>query len=157
MAHPTHPGFTMMHPLVQGARLRGHTPQGGVLGTFWKTPLSEPLLRTLLRTLFYCKTHIRPPSQNPSKNPFPRTLPRTFSEPFLERCVAVRPLRRAPNVEPNQSSEANRKADPVCATACIKVLRPYGSNLIADMAVASSQQASARGVAPHLKGHSRQQ
>ena len=54
------------------------------------------LLRTLLRTHFYCKTHRRPPSQNPSENPFPRTLPRTFSEPFSERCVAVRPLRRAP-------------------------------------------------------------
>ena len=62
-----------------------------------KTPFSEPLLRTLLRTLFYCKAHSRPPSQNPSENPFPRTLPRTFSEPFSERCVAVRPLRRAPN------------------------------------------------------------
>ena len=58
---------------------------------------SEPLLRTLLRTLFYYKTQSRPPSQNPSENPFPRTLPRTFSEPFLERCVAVRPVRRAPN------------------------------------------------------------
>ena len=51
------------------ARLRGRTPQGGVLGTFWKTAFSEtpsknpspkpfstvkpiagPLLRTLLRT-----------------------------------------------------------------------------------------------------------
>ena len=63
-----------------------------------ETPFSEPLLRTLLRTLFYCKTHRkRPPSQNPSENPFPRTLPRTFSEPFLECCVALRPLRRAPN------------------------------------------------------------
>ena len=62
-----------------------------------ETSFSEPLLRTLLRTLFYCKTHRkRPPSQNPSENPFPRTLPRTFSEPFSERCVAVRPLRRAP-------------------------------------------------------------
>ena len=63
-----------------------------------ETAFSEPLLRTLLRTLFYCKTHSRPPSQNPSENPFPRTLPRTFSEPFLERCVAVRPLRRAPKL-----------------------------------------------------------
>ena len=61
-----------------------------------ETAFSEPLLRTLLRTLFYCKIHSRPPSQNPSENPFPRTLPRTFSEPFLERCVAVRPPRRAP-------------------------------------------------------------
>ena len=52
--------------------------------------------QNLLRTLFYCKTHSRPPSQNPSENPFPRTLPRAFSEPFSERCVAVRPLRRAP-------------------------------------------------------------
>ena len=61
-----------------------------------ETAFSKPLLRTLLRTLFYCKTHRRPPSQNPSENPFPRTVPRTFSKPFSERCVAVRPLRRAP-------------------------------------------------------------
>ena len=33
-----------------------------------------------------------PPSQNPSPEPFPEP-----SEPYLERCVAVRPLRRAPN------------------------------------------------------------
>ena len=80
----------------------GRTPKGsysprGRSRHLLETPFSEPLLRTLLRTLFYCKNHIRHPSQNPSENPFPRTLPRTFSEPFLERCVAVRPLRRAPN------------------------------------------------------------
>ena len=79
----------------------GRTPKGaystrGRSRHLLETPFSEPLLRTLLRTLFYCKTHRRPPSQNPSENPFPRTLPRTFSEPFSERCVAVRPLRRAP-------------------------------------------------------------
>ena len=79
----------------------GRTPKGaystrGRSAHLLETPFSEPLLRTLLRTPFYCKTHIRPPSQNPSENPFPRTLPRTFSEPFSERCVAVRPLRRAP-------------------------------------------------------------
>ena len=79
----------------------GRTPKGayssrGRSRHLLETPFSEPLLRTLLRTLFYCKTHSRPPSQNPSENPFSRTLPRTFSEPFLERCVAVRPLRRAP-------------------------------------------------------------
>ena len=79
----------------------GRTPKGaystrGRSGHLLETPFSEPLLRTLLRTLFYCKTHRRPPSQNPSENPSPRTLPRTFSEPFLERCVAERPLRRAP-------------------------------------------------------------
>ena len=81
---------------LSGARLRGRTLQGGRSRHLLETPFSEPLLRTLLRTLFYCKTHRRPPSQNPSENPFPRTLPRTFSEPFSERCVAVRPLRRAP-------------------------------------------------------------
>ena len=80
----------------------GRTPKGayssrGRSRHLLETAFSEPLLRTLLRTLLYCKTHSRPPSQNPSENPFPRTLPRTFSEPFLERCVAVRPLRRAPN------------------------------------------------------------
>ena len=80
----------------------GRTPKGpyssrGRSRHLLETAFSEPLLRTLLRTLFYCKTHSKPPSQNPSENPFLRTLPRTFSEPFLERCVAVRPLRRAPN------------------------------------------------------------
>ena len=79
----------------------GRTPKGaystrGRSRHLLETSFSEPLLRTLLRTVFYCKTHRRPPSQNPSENPFPRTLPRTFSEPFSERCVAVRPVRRAP-------------------------------------------------------------
>ena len=79
----------------------GRTPKGAysTRGRSWhllETPFSEPLLRTLLKPLFYCKTHRRPPSQNLSENPFPRTLSRTFSEPFSERCVAVRPLRRAP-------------------------------------------------------------
>ena len=59
---------------------------------FYHIPLLRTLLRPLLRTLFHCKTHSKPPSQNPSP-----ALPRTFSEPFFaERCVAVRPLRRAP-------------------------------------------------------------
>ena len=58
---------------------------------------SEPPSENPSQTLSHCKTHSRPPSQNPSENPFPRTLPSTFSEPFLERCVAVRPLRHAPN------------------------------------------------------------
>ena len=80
----------------------GCTPKGayssrGRSRHLLETAFSEPLLRTLLRTLFYCKTHRRPPSQNPSENLFPRTPPRTFSEPFSERCVAVRPLRRAPH------------------------------------------------------------
>ena len=79
----------------------GRTPKGaystrGRSRHLLEAPFPEPLLRTLLRTLFYCKTHSKPPSQNPSENPFSRTLPRTFSEPFSERCVAVRPLRRAP-------------------------------------------------------------
>ena len=80
---------------VDFARL-GRTPKGGVLGTFWKTPSQNPFWEPFSEPLFYCKTHSRPPSQNPSGNPFPRTLSRTFSEPFSERCVAVRPLRRAP-------------------------------------------------------------
>ena len=79
-----------------GCTLKGAYSSRGRSGHLLETAFSEPLLRTLLRTLFYCKTHSRPSSQNPSENPFPRTLPRTFSEPFLERCVAVRPLRRAP-------------------------------------------------------------
>ena len=80
----------------------GCTPKGayssrGRSRHLLEAAFSEPLLRTLLRTLFHCKSHRkRPPSQNPSENTFPRTLPRTFSEPFLERCVALRPLRRAP-------------------------------------------------------------
>ena len=49
-----------------------------------ETPFSERLLRILLRTFFLnCKTHRK-------KAP--------FSEPFLERCVAVRPVRRAPKL-----------------------------------------------------------
>ena len=48
---------------------RTYSPKGRIAG---------PLLRTLLRTL----------PQNPSQN---------LLRPFLERCVAVRPLRRAPN------------------------------------------------------------
>ena len=84
-------------------KIIGRTPKGayssrGHSRHFLATAFSEPLLRTLLRTLFYCKTPSRPPSENPSENPFPRTLPRTFSEPFLERCVAVQPLRRAPKI-----------------------------------------------------------
>ena len=65
-----------------------------------ETAFSEPLLRTLLRTLFYCKMH----SRTPFSEPFPRTLPRTCSEPFLERCVAVRPLRRAPKFSQSPGS-----------------------------------------------------
>ena len=93
------------HPLPQtpfrpiGRAPKGSYPPRGRSGHLLETPFSEPLLRTLLRTLFYCKTHSKTPSKNPSENPspepFPRTLPRTFSEPFSERCVAVRPLRRA--------------------------------------------------------------
>ena len=76
--------------------LLGRTAEGGRSRHLLEIAFSEPLRRTL----FYCKTHSRTPSQNPSENPFPefpRTLPRTFSEPFLECCVAVRPLGRAPN------------------------------------------------------------
>ena len=91
-------------------KLLGRTPKGayssrGRSRHLLETAFSEPLLRTLLRTLFYCKTHSRPPSQNPSENPFPRTLPRTFSEPFLERCVAVRLLRRAPKLWLNRQHD----------------------------------------------------
>ena len=86
-------GFTLIGRTPKGAySSRGHSRH------LLETAFSEPLLRTVLRTLSYCKTHSRPPSPNPSENPFPRTLPRTFSEPLLERCVAVRPLRRAPNL-----------------------------------------------------------
>ena len=60
-----------------GARLRGRTLQGGILGTFWKLPF----LRTLLRTLFYCKSHSRPPSQNPSENPSPEPFPEPSQNP----------------------------------------------------------------------------
>ena len=94
----------------------GRTPKGaystrGRSRHLLETPFSEPLLRTLLRTLSYCKTHRRPPSQNPSENPFPRTLPRTFSEPFSERCVAARPLRRAPYSRPKHNHNHNLGAD----------------------------------------------
>ena len=92
---PNHLSHSPLTTLV-GCTPKGAYPTRGRSRHLLETPFSEPLLRTLLRTLFYCKTHRRPPSQNPSENPFHRTLPRTFSEPFSERCVAVRPLRRAP-------------------------------------------------------------
>ena len=77
----------------EGARVRGRTLRGGVVGTF-----SEPLLRTLLRTLFYCKTHSKPPSKNPSPETSPEPSQNPSKRAFLERCVAVRPLRRAPKI-----------------------------------------------------------
>ena len=48
-----------------------------------ETPFSEP--PSASQNLFCCKAHSRPPSQNP---PFPEPS----QNPFLERCVAVRPL-----------------------------------------------------------------
>ena len=88
----------------------GRTPKGAYFSRgrsrhLLEIAFSEPLLRTL----FYCKTHSRLPSQNPSENPLPRTLPRTFSEPFLERCVAVRPLRRAPKFKRKPISRQARQ------------------------------------------------
>ena len=80
----------------QGARLRGRTPQGGRSRHFLETLFSEPLLRTLLRTLFTVKPTAGRLLRTLRSEPFSRTLSRTISEPFLERCVAVRPLRRAP-------------------------------------------------------------
>ena len=80
----------------------GNTPKGayssrGRSRHLLATPFSEPLLRTLLRTLFHCKPH---------SSPLLRTLLRTPSpEPFLERCVAVRPLRRAPNHRKHSGEE----------------------------------------------------
>ena len=53
--------------------------------------------------IFYCKTHSKPPSQNPSEKSPPPPEPSQnpsyvqVQEPFLERCVAGRPLMRAPN------------------------------------------------------------
>ena len=82
----------------------GRTPYGGAggvlfKGAFW-APSGHPLLRTPSENpsqnpFFYCKTHSRPTSENPSESPSPEPFP----EPFLERCVAVRPLRRAPILE----------------------------------------------------------
>ena len=56
---------------------------------------SEPLLRTLLRTLFIVE---------PTSGPLLRTLPQNPSQNLLrtlilERCVAVRPLRRTPRIQ----------------------------------------------------------
>ena len=72
------------------ARLRGRTlaPSGNLL---LRTPSENPS-----QNPFYCKSHSRPPSQHPSEN----LSPEPFPEPFLERCVAVRPLRRAPQKQP---------------------------------------------------------
>ena len=72
---------------------------GEVLGTFW-----NPLLRTHWVTFpepfpepfFYCNRHSKPASKNLST--LPQNPPRTFSEPFLEACVIVQPLMRAPDL-----------------------------------------------------------
>ena len=109
-----------------GRTPKGRTLRGGVLGKCRKPPSQNPFSAPLLRTPSqnpFSEPLLRTPSQNPvgfaSQNPFSepfsepictakptagpllrtllRTLPRTFSELFLERCVAVRPLRRAPN------------------------------------------------------------
>ena len=74
---------------------RVHSPRGRSRHLL-ETPFSEPFLRTLLRTLFTVKptagpllrTNLRTLPQNPGQN-----LLRTL---ILERCVAVRPLSRAP-------------------------------------------------------------
>ena len=73
---------------------RGRTLQRGILGTFWK-PYSQNTFWEPSQSPFYFQTHGRPTPQNPARL---RTFPQNPSpEPFLERCVAVRPLSRAPN------------------------------------------------------------
>ena len=71
--------------------------------------IADPLLGSEKGVCYDFYSKKQNPSQNPFFTvkptaepepfwePFPRTLSRTFSEPFLERCVPVRPLRRAPN------------------------------------------------------------
>ena len=59
-------------------------------------PFSEPLLRTLLRTLSTVKPTSGPLLRTLLRTPSPEPFPERSQEPFLERCVAVRPLRRAP-------------------------------------------------------------
>ena len=107
--------FCLLQPFYS-CPILGRTPTGA----YSPKGRSRHLLETLLlrtpsenpsQNPFYCKTHIRPPSQNPSPEPFPRTFPRTFSEPFLERCVAVRPLRRAPNQCVVQLHKTSKTAD----------------------------------------------
>ena len=79
-----------------GRTPKGSYCRGGILGTFWKPPSQNPSQNPF----FTVKPIRRSPSQNPSENPSPEPCPRTFSEPFFERCVAVRPRRRAPNCCP---------------------------------------------------------
>ena len=73
-----------------------HTPRGLYSPTGHSQHLLEtPLLKTfsliiLRRTLFPFETHYKTPSENPSEN-----LLRTF----IEACVVVRPLGRAPNLK----------------------------------------------------------
>ena len=67
--------------------------------TFWENipsqnPFWEPFWES--QNPSYCENQQQAPFSEPFWEPFPRAFPRTFSEPFLERCVAVRPLRRAP-------------------------------------------------------------
>ena len=85
-----------MYPVPMGARLRGRTLQGGVLGTFWKPPSQNPLREPFSEPFFTVK-----PMADPLLRTFLRTLPQKPVQNLLrtlisERCVAVRPLRRAP-------------------------------------------------------------
>ena len=92
--------------LKLGARLRGRALSGGVLGTFWKPPSQNPFWEPFSEPFFTAK-----PTAGPLLwEPFSRTLPRTFSDPFLERCVAVRPLMRAPNGGPDRIFSGPEKA-----------------------------------------------
>ena len=74
-----------------------YSPRGGVLGTFWKPPSQNPS-ENPSQNLVCCKTHSRPLLRTLLRT-LPRTLPRTFWEPFLERCIAVRPLSVHPNFQ----------------------------------------------------------
>ena len=65
------------------------------LSSVFETVLSETIFGPF--PIFTVKPMAGPPSQNPPENPSPEPFPEPFAEPFAERCVAVRPLRRAPN------------------------------------------------------------
>ena len=75
-------------------------------GHLLETPFSEPLLSTLLRNPFFTVKPIAGPLLRTLLRTLPQNLSRTFSEPFLERCVAVRPLRRAPQPPPGSFCNA---------------------------------------------------
>ena len=85
---PIHLSCCFLGCTLKGSHsLRGHSRH--LLGT----PFSEPPSQNPFWEPFWESSFTAKPKQAPFSEPFPRT----FSDPFLERCVAVQPLRFAPD------------------------------------------------------------